>query len=242
VPLGIVVFARLDSRRLPGKALRDLAGRPLLGRVLDRLRAVEPRLPIVVATSDRALDDPIAAFAEVEGAALFRGAADDVLGRAHACAEAFGFSAIVRISGDSPFIDPALIERCVAQFEAALPRLDLVTNIMPKSFPPGVSVEVIATEVLRRMTRDAVAADEREHVTPYLYRNAARFRIENLAAPDGRYRGVSLTVDEPRDLDRAAWIAATLGARAAEASLDEIVALARRFDAEPEMEVTHGRA
>ena len=242
MPLGLVVFARLDSRRLPGKALRDIASRPLLGRVLDRVRAAKPARPIVVATSDRALDDPLAAFAEAEGVALFRGDADDVLGRALACAEAFGFSAIVRISGDSPFIDPALIQRSVARFEAATPGVDLVTNIMPKSFPPGMSVEVIATEAVRRMAQDAVAADEREHVTSYLYRNASRFRIENVAAPDGRYHGVSLTVDELRDLDRAAWIAATLGARAADASLDEIVALARRFDAEPKMEVAHGRA
>lgn len=242
MPLGLVVFARLDSRRLPGKALCDVAGRPLLGRVLDRVRTVEPGLSVVVATSDRALDDPIAAFAEAENVETFRGSTDDVLGRALTCAEALGFSAIVRVSGDSPFIDPALIQRCVARFEAATPGLDLVTNIMPKTFPPGVSVEVIATEALRRMAREAVAADEREHVTPYLYRNAPRFRIENLAALDGRYQGVSLTVDAPRDLDRAAWIAAALGTRAAAAPLDEIVALARRFDAGPQREVAHGRA
>jgi spore coat polysaccharide biosynthesis protein SpsF len=242
MPLGLVVFARLDSRRLPGKALRDVAGRPLLGRVLDRARAVKPALPVVVATSDRALDDPIVAFAEAEGVSTFRGAADDVLGRALACAEAFGFSAMVRISGDSPFIDPALIQKCVARFEAARPGLDLVTTIMPRTFPPGTSVEVIATKTLRRVAIDAVAADEREHVTPFFYRNASCFCIENLAAPDGRYQGVALTVDEPRDLDRVVRIATALGAGAAVASLDEIVALARRFDAEHQMEVTHGGA
>lgn len=238
--LGLIVFARLDSRRLPGKALRDIVGRPLLGHVLDRVRAVEPRLPVVVATSERALDDPIAAFAEAEGVGLCRGSAGDVLGRALACAEAFGFAAVVRISGDSPFIDPALIGQCVARFEAARPRLDLVTNIMPRSYPHGVSVEVIATEALRAAAADAETTDEREHVTPFLYRNTARFRIENVAAPDGRYQGVSLAVDEPRDLEKAAWIAAALGTRAAGAPLDEVVALARRFDAEQRLEVAHG--
>ena len=242
MPLGLVVFARLDSRRLPGKALCDVAGRPLLGRVLDRVRAVQPVMPVIVATSDRALDDPIAMFAEAEGVEVFRGSADDVVGRALACAETFGLSAIVRISGDSPFIDPALIEQCIARFETAEPRLDLVTNIMPRSFPAGVSVEIIGIGALRLMAREAASPEEREHVTLYMYRNATRFRIENVVAPDARYECVTLTVDEPRDLDRTLWISARLGTRAATAPLDDVVILARRFDAERLSEVVHERA
>ncbi len=241
MPLGLVVFARMDSRRLPGKALCDIAGRPLLGRVLDRVRAVHSAPPIVVATSARAVDDPIARFAKAEGVGLFRGDAADVLGRALACADHFAFSAIIRISGDSPFIDPGLIKQCVTRFEA-VPEIDLVTNAMPKTFAPGLSVEVIATEALRRASREATATDEREHVTLYLYRHAARFRIENIAAPDERYLGITLTIDEPGDLDRATWIAQALGPRAASAPLDEVVALARRFGAERSPEVVHGRA
>ncbi len=242
MPLGLVVFVRLDSRRLPGKALRDVAGRPLLGRVLDRVRAVEPALPVVVATSNRALDDPLATFAAAENVRTFRGSADDVLGRALGCAEAFGFSAVIRISGDSPFIDPALIRQCVVRFETARPGLDLVTNIMPKTFPPGQSVEVMSIDALRRIAQSATATDEREHVTPYFYRNACQFQIENIAAPDDRYRGVVLSVDHPRDLEQAAWIADALGARAVDAPLDDIVALARRFDAQSMRDVTHERA
>lgn len=242
MPLGLIVFARLDSRRLPAKALRDVAGRPLLGRVLDRVRAVRPSRPIVVATSDRTLDDPIAAFAVSEDIALFRGSADDVLGRALACAEAFGLSAVVRISGDSPFIDPALIERSIARFETVPNGVDVVTTIMPKTFPPGTSVEVIGIDALRRMAAAATNPDEREHVTLYLYRNPSSFRIEAIVAPDARYQGVVLTVDEAHDLDRAAWIAEALGARAAVAPLDDVAALARRYDRATRKEVAHGGA
>ncbi|MSO74207.1 MAG: hypothetical protein EXQ99_03515 [Alphaproteobacteria bacterium] len=232
----------MDSLRLPGKALRDVAGRPLLGRVLDRVRAVPSAPQIVVATSNRVLDEPIAVFAKTEGVGLFRGDADDVLGRALACADAFGFTAVVRISGDSPFIDPALIEHCLMRFKAATPAIDLLTTIMPRSFPPGVSVEVIGTKALRLMAQRAQEADEREHVTLHFYRYAAQFRIENIAAADSCYGDISLSVDEPRDLDRAAWITAVLGARATGAGLDEIVELARRFDAVHHLEARHGRA
>ena len=61
----IIVFARMDSVRLPGKALADLCGRPMLGRVLDRVRRAKRGGRIVVATSERKSDDEIAAFADV---------------------------------------------------------------------------------------------------------------------------------------------------------------------------------
>ena len=101
--VGIIVFVRYDSRRLPGKALCGLGGRPLLGRVLDRARLVPGGHPIVVATSDRAVDEPVATFTRSENVEVFRGSADDVAARALACAEAFGFVSFARICGDSPF-------------------------------------------------------------------------------------------------------------------------------------------
>jgi spore coat polysaccharide biosynthesis protein SpsF len=231
VSLGLIVFARLDSRRLPGKALLEIAGRPLLGRVLDRLRLVAPSRPIVVATSERALDDPIARFAYDEGVAAFRGSTHDVLGRALSCAEAHDFDAIVRLSGDSPFLDPGLIGRCIERFIGAAGGLDLVTNVMPRSLPPGLSVEVIARPALRTAAAEATSAEEREHLTPFFYRQSAHFRIANIAAPDAGAAGVRLTVDDQGDLDQARWIAERLGARAASAPLEEVVALARAFAA-----------
>jgi len=228
VRLGLIVFARLDSRRLPGKALRALAGRPLLGRALDRVHAVAPPVPIVVATSDRALDDQIAAFAGAKGVLVFRGSTDDVAGRAAACARQFGFDAFVRISGDSPFVDPKMIGAFVARFIAA-GDLDVLTTVMTLSFPPGASIEVISLAALQRALDATNDADDREHVTRYFYRHPERFRIENVAAARS-YMDLSLTVDTPADLARADFIMAHLGAAAAVAPLDEICALARRYD------------
>lgn len=228
--LAVLVFARLDSRRLPGKTMTPLAGRPILGRVIDRLRRVAGSPAIVVATSDRTLDDPIADFATSEGVDVFRGALDDVARRAHDCALARGLQAIVRISADSPFIDPVVIGAVMDRFRHG--DVDLATNVFPRSYPPGVSVEVLATEALSRMLAMTDDGEDREHVTRYIYAHADRFRIANVAVGGDRYRGISLTVDTPDDLARAAWIAGQLGTEQASAGLDRIVALARAWQEE----------
>jgi spore coat polysaccharide biosynthesis protein SpsF len=228
--LAILVFARLDSRRLPGKTMMPLAGRPILGRVIDRLRRVAGVLGIVVATSDRALDDPIADFARSEGVDVFRGALDDVAQRAHDCALSKGFEAIVRISADSPFIDPAVIAAVIARYRRG--DVDLATNVFPRSYPPGISVEVMATVALGRVLALTDDREDREHVTRYIYAHADRFRIGNVAVEDDRYSGIGLTVDTPDDLARAAWIAGRLGADIANAGLDRVVALARVWQEE----------
>ena len=124
---GLAIFARLDSRRLPGKALMPIAGRPLLGHVIDRARRARRVDRVIVATTDRPVDDPIAAFADGEGVSVFRGDAADVLGRAVACARAFRLATLVRISGDSPFIDPGLIDHMLEVHAADRP--DATTNM-----------------------------------------------------------------------------------------------------------------
>ena len=136
----------------------------------------------------------------------------------------------MRISGDSPFFDPELATHMAA--DPSLVESDIVTNLAPRSFPPGNSIEVVATSALRRSAEETDDREDREHVTPYIYRNASKFRVRNVAAPDDRYAGVSLTVDYERDLAMAEWIAARLDAPIAAAPFDRIVALRRAWQAE----------
>ena len=224
---GIVIFARLDSRRMPAKALKPLHGRVLLGHVIDRCLKAAAGVPVIVATPQIEFHDVLNRFATHAGVLTFRGDADDVVGRALACAQAYGLDCLVRISGDSPFIDPALIEAAIAEFENG--EWDIVTNVFPRTYPPGVSVEAIGVEALARVASLITDPEDREHVTRYIYRNPDRFRIRNLAAPDDRYAGVSLAVDTDEDAEKAAWIMANAGKPAADIALDEAVALARRW-------------
>jgi spore coat polysaccharide biosynthesis protein SpsF len=222
-----LVFARMDSQRLPGKALADLGGRPLLDRVVDRVARARAVSGIVVATSDRPVDDPIAARATALGVEIFRGSADDVAQRALSCCTSRGIDAFLRISGDSPFLAPEAIDGVATLFAAEAP--DIATNVHPRTFPPGCSAELIRVGALARAL-PAMAAADREHVTPYFYRNADLFRIANLRS-DVAYDGVRLTVDTADELARARWVVAETGLAPETRSLGDIVALVRAFDA-----------
>ena len=221
----IIVFARLDSSRLPGKALKPISGKPLLDRVIDRCRATPGSPAVIIATSDRSSDDPIADHVARRGEKLFRGAAQDVAGRALACAEAHNLDRFARISGDSPFIDPDLIARCMARSRDV--DAELVTNVFPRTYPIGVSVEVIKTSAMRRIVAETDDPEDREHVTRYAYRRANHFHLENLSAPDERYAGVSLAVDTLADYTKACWIFETHGD---DIDLDAAAAAARNWE------------
>jgi len=220
-----VVFARLDSSRLPGKALREIAGRTLLDRVVDKVLVTSDELPVIVATSDRAIDDPIAEHMTSRGIAVFRGDAPDVAGRALACADAYGLDRFARISGDSPFIVPSLITRAIER--SLVTGADIVTNVFPRTYPVGVSIELITRDAMARIVAATDDPQDREHVTRYVYRTSEGFTIENLAAPDDRYLGTSLAVDNETDHARASWILENLGGRA---DLDAAVALAWEWE------------
>lgn len=209
---GILLFARMDSRRLPGKALRSLAGKPILSVVLARLRRSTLGHAVVLATSDRPVDDLLAAWAAREGVGCFRGPAEDVAARALGAADANGFDWFVRISGDSPFIDPAVVDAVAGAFRRHRP--DLATNVFPRHLPPGQSAEAISRPALARALDETRAPEDREHVTRHFYTHPERYRIVNVRAfkraaqADGAHH---LAVDTRWDLHRARRIARHVG-------------------------------
>lgn len=222
---GVLVLARLDSRRLPGKVLADLGGRTLLGRVLDRVRLVPDVDRVIVATSDRSVDDPVAAAAGTEaGVSVYRGPGGDVLGRCLAAAEHHGLDVVVRISADSPFVDPGVV---AAVMGALRPGVDLATNVHPRTWPPGTSAEALTRDALARLADATDDPDDREHVTRYAYAHPAEFAIANVEAPGGGVGGVSLTVDEPEHLERARAVVAA-SAAPERLTLDDVIAAWQR--------------
>lgn len=209
-----IVQARTGSARLPRKVLLDLAGKPLLVHVLDRLARARELDAVVVATSDEPGDDAVAELCAAHGTPCVRGPHEDVAARFALAAREHGVDAFVRVSGDSPLIDAALVDRAVARFREG--GVDLVTNVRPRSFPPGQSVEVVATRRFLELLPKMTTVDEREHVTPLLYESGLRVaRIDS-----GRdYGDLSLAVDTAADLARLDALIRRVGP---EASLDEI--------------------
>jgi spore coat polysaccharide biosynthesis protein SpsF len=230
-----IVQARTSSRRLPGKMLRLVQGRPMLAYVVERLRRCRELAEVMVATSTSSDDDAIAAACGSLGVACHRGPLDDVLGRFIETIAARDLPAVVRISGDSPLIDSAIVDRAVRLFRDAAS--DLVTNVAPRSFPRGQSVEVISSAALRKAAAAELTPEEREHVTLWFYRHPEACAITNFAAAADMSE-IQLSVDTAEDFaDFAATIAAMKRPHW-EYGLDELVALRRQLATRPAVSAT----
>ncbi|MDG1143294.1 MAG: hypothetical protein P8N92_01430 [Burkholderiales bacterium] len=198
--LGAIVLARLDSSRLPGKSLTNVSGRPLLSYIVERLRKIPTFDSIVLATSDRGLDDELEDFARQSNIGCFRGSIDDVAGRVLKCAQAYNFDTFARVNGDSPLIDYILLAEAVRKQRES--NVDIVTNIFPRSFPSGASVEVVRTLALEKSYRMMFDHTHFEHVTKFFYDNSSMFSILNFESGDAGLTSLNLAVDMPEDLER----------------------------------------
>jgi spore coat polysaccharide biosynthesis protein SpsF len=190
----------MSSRRFPGKMLAPFRGEPLIRSVVRAVATALPDIPIVVATSVDPSDDPLVTYVASLGLPVFRGALDHVFDRFLACADAFPCRFILRVNGDSPLLGPRML-RAVA---AESPEVDLVTTIFPRTFPRGQNAELLRVETMRAIDRSTLTAEDQEHVTPFFYRNATRFRIRNIESADPRLAECSVAVDTVDDLRRLA--------------------------------------
>ena len=192
-----VIQARMGSTRLPGKVLADLGGRPMLQFMLERLHGL-PVSEVVVATSTEPGDDAVAALGATLGVPVVRGPEHDVLARFAQALESHPADHVVRLTGDCPLADPDVI---VATLELHRERhADYTSNVIPRTFPKGLDVEVARAEALRVAAAEAEDPAEREHVMPFLYRHPERFRLATLRGPEllGHERW---TVDTAHDLE-----------------------------------------
>jgi len=164
----------MGSSRLPGKVLLDIAGQPMLARVVERTRQARKVDEVVVATTTDPSDDAVVALCQRRGYPYYRGSLYDVLDRYYQTAKTFGAEVIVRITADCPLIDPGVIDRTVQEFMLA--GVDFAANRLPppwrRTYPIGLDTEVCTFAALERAWREADLPHHREHVMPYLYEPA----------------------------------------------------------------------
>lgn len=190
----------MGSTRLPGKVLADLCGRPMLSRQLERLRRCREADALVVAIPDDEAQAPLAALVASEpGVQLVRGPEHDVLARYRAAAVAAGAGIVVRVTSDCPLIEPAVVDRCLSTFRAR-PDADYVSNVHLRTYPRGLDTEVFGRDLLELAFREATTTAEREHVTPFIYRQPERFKLVEVTH-DEDLNSERWTVDTPEDLD-----------------------------------------
>jgi spore coat polysaccharide biosynthesis protein SpsF len=194
------IQARMSSSRFPGKVLAPLNGTPLIAHVIDRVADALPRDHITVSTSTEASDDPLACYVEHLGVAVHRGPLDDVFSRFAACLEAYPCAWFFRLCADSPYLDPTLMLRMIPHAHEG--EADLVTNVFPRSYPAGQSVELVRAAAFRAVERGGLAPDQREHLTRYFYQHAEAYKIINLSSGKPALSSVSFAVDRLEDLAR----------------------------------------
>jgi spore coat polysaccharide biosynthesis protein SpsF len=236
-PVWIVVSARMASSRRPGKALADLAGRPLLEVLLERMRTASGVSGVALATSERPENDALAAVAERMDVPVFRGDEDDVLRRHLDCARWLGADHVVRVTGDNPLTDVPTAEALVAQHLAS--GADY-TYVPGDALLMGILSEVISTDALTRAWERGDARHRSELMTLYMKEHPAEFRIALCALPADLYRpGYRLTVDEPEDITLMQAIFARLARPGHVVTAGEAIAL---MDADPSLAAINAAA
>ncbi len=193
-----VIQARMGSTRLPGKVLKDLSGKTVLARVVERVRRAKLINEVMVATTDLAADDAIVAECRKIPVMVSRGDQEDVLDRYFRAAQLGKADVVVRITSDCPLIDPQVTDKTIAAFLEAQP--DYASNVMDRKYPRGLDTEVVSVGALERAWRLARKPYEREHVTPYIYEHPAEFKLLSVTG-DVDYSAHRWTVDTPEDLE-----------------------------------------
>ncbi len=201
--VGVIILARLDSERFPGKVLADAAGVPLLTRLVERLAASSDAIgPVVLATTVRQIDDPLESWARRSGVPIVRSSRplNDVAGRFVDAAIEHRFEWAFRVNGDSPHTDASLL---AGSMSLRALDIDLVSNLVSRRFPYGVAVELVRIDALARVLHSLPADDPtREHVTRPLYERLAPERIAHVPGGDPAWANLRATVDTPEDLER----------------------------------------
>jgi len=175
--LAAIIQATMDSTRLPGKTLVDIAGKPMLWHLIDRVRRVKEIDEIIIATTQRDCDLPIRKFAHEHDVNCFwyPGGREDVLDRVYQAAKIFPADGIVRVTPDCPLIDPVVISGVARAFLDG--DFDYMGNVHPRrTYPKGLDVEIFSFKCLEHIHQHAETEEDREGWNPYLLRNYKKYR------------------------------------------------------------------
>lgn len=192
-----IIQVRLDSTRLPKKALLDLMGKPMIIQLLNRATKSEMLDEIIIATTTNSSDDEIEQVVKSYGLNVYRGNVDDVLDRYYKAAKKYDAEIIVRITGDCPLLDPDIVDKAVRFFQEN--DYDYISNVIKPTYPDGLDIEVFSFDSLEDAWKNATLKSEREHVTPYI-RKPENFKVGNFEN-DTDLSDMRWTVDEQKDID-----------------------------------------
>lgn len=192
-----IILVRLDSIRFPGKALKYLGKKYLIEWCIDAMLP-QDEFEVILATTDRPIDQPLVNVAERRNIKIFRGCCENVALRIKQCVETYNIEIFARVNGDSPFPQRDLITEAFRKIEHE--KFDFVTNLIPRMYPYGIAVEVFRSLFYTAHFSHFINENEFEHVTPYFYQNIDKISAYKMEYCSGNDHAVRLVVDTPSDL------------------------------------------
>ena len=196
------IQARMGSERLPGKVLADICGKPMLQWQIERLKKSNLINDIVVATTNSKKDEPIIEFCLKNNLKFFRGSESDVLKRVSNLIKEFKVDIHIECCGDSPLIDPQIVDQFLEIYLQNIHKVDYLTNSLSTTYPPGMEVTIYKGETLN-IVDELIDMDDqfREHVGYNITRFNEKFNLRNIEAPPNfNYPEIYLEVDNKEDL------------------------------------------
>lgn len=213
-----ILQARMSSSRLPGKVLKPILGKPMLALQIERILRSKKIDKLVLATSADESDQPLEDLAKSLGVSCYRGNLNNVLERFYKAAEIYNSEHIVRLTGDCPAIDPALIDSLITYY--------LKNNLdyagLEPSYPDGLDVEVMRWKALGDAYHEAQLPSEKEHVTLFINKRPDRYRLGSIKNKID-YSQLRWTVDEHKDFELITKIYESLYVRNPHFSWEDIL-------------------
>jgi spore coat polysaccharide biosynthesis protein SpsF len=199
--IALVMQARMGSSRLPGKSLMDLAGAPLVGRIIERVTRCLEVDAIVLATTHKPEDDPLARLGERYGVDVYRGSEHDLVDRYYQAALTQGAGVIVRVPADNPAADPAVIDETIRHHLASGNDFtSTYPDVFDNGYPDGIGAEVFNLDALARVRETATDPRNREHPHTSFYERRDEFQVGTMACPPGYERPeIKLDVNTPEE-------------------------------------------
>lgn len=172
-----IIQARCNSTRLNNKVLAEINGKPLIERVVNRMKHVKAINKLVVATTTSDSDNRIVEWCIKNRIEFFRGSEANVLKRFYQCAVSYNADIVVRVTADDPLKDPEIISNAIALLIEN--QYDYVSNTIKPTYPEGIDIEVFKFEALEIAYKNARLNSEKEHVTPFIWKNNKQFLLFN---------------------------------------------------------------
>ncbi len=193
--IAIIICARSSSKRFPNKVLKKFNNIPLILQVYKRVKKSKYADSVIVATSNKKSDDNLEKLCIKKNIDCYRGSLNNLFLRFKNIVKIYNTDILIRISADSPFIDFRLIDKGIKIFLSR--KVDIVTNILKRTYPKGQSIEIFDKKIFRNLKN--LNAYEKEHVSPYFYKNKKKYKIINFKSKKNLSK-YNLTVDFKEDL------------------------------------------